>query len=220
MKKNILRIIIIFLIIIFIFQKFPAEKDKINTLLNKFGPIGSSILFIFLYVLSNFFITGDPKEILKIISALFFGGFLSSILIYIAEIINAGLFFYLSRFLGRDFSQKYLKGRFKSIYEKIAKLNFFWIGVARLSVVIPYRVSDICFGLSNISFRRYIFAVLVFSFPRIYFFQFLISAVGDFSLSKFNIYFQENLHITFLFFIYSIFSLCASILLIFKLSKK
>lgn len=217
-KKNILRFIIIFLLIfisIFFIKKFPKEKNFIE-LFNKIPHIYSSILFILLYVLSNFFITGDPKEILKLVSAIIFGAYFSSILIYIAEIINATLFFYLSRFLGKEFAEKYLKGRFKNIYEKVGGLSFFWIGLVRLSIIIPYRVSDICFGLSKISFKRYIFAVLVFSFPRIYFLQFLISSLKKFSLDKVLIYFQENHYISFLFLIYTI----LSIFIILKLKKK
>jgi uncharacterized membrane protein YdjX (TVP38/TMEM64 family) len=181
----------------------------------KFPPVYSSLVFIALYVVSNFFVTGDPKEILKLVSVFVFGVYLSTLLIYIAEIINASLFFNLSRFFGEEFMDKYLKGKFKNVYEKLGQLNLNWIFLLRLNILIPYRVLDICFGLSKISFKKYLAAVLIVSLPRIFFLQYIVGMIGNFSFGNIM---NVKMHpaVAFLFVLYFIFS----IIVIFKTKKR
>lgn len=209
LAKNYIRFlifIIIILILVFISRAFSIDSDKITSFLKKVPPFYSSLIFIVLYVASNFFVTGDPKEILKLVSVFIFGVYLSTFLIYIAEIINASVFFHLSGFLGKDFMDKYLKGKFKNFYEKLGHLSLGWIFLLRLNILIPYRVLDICFGLSKVPFRKYIIAVLVVSLPRIFFLQFIVAALGKISFGRML---NVQLHplIGFLFVLYFIFSI-------------
>lgn len=208
--------IILILSVIFLSKIFSIKKEGIETFLQKTPLVYSSLAFILLYVGSNFFISGDPKEVLKLVSALIFGPYLSTAFIYIAEILNASIFFYLSNFLGQEFTEKYLKGRLKKVYERLGNLSFTWIVLLRLNILIPYRVLDVCFGLSKTHFRKYIFAVLLASPPRIFFLQFIVAGIGQFSLEKIKIYFQAHPLISLLSVLYFIFSL----IIIFKSKKK
>jgi uncharacterized membrane protein YdjX (TVP38/TMEM64 family) len=165
---------------------------------------------------SNFFILGDPKEILKIIGAVFFGAHLSTLLIYISEIINASIFFNMSRVLGKEFVERSLRGKFKKFYEKLSDLNFTWLSLLRLNLLIPYRVLDLSLGVSNVSFKKYILAVLFASLPRIFFWQFIFKTVGELSLEKMMFYFNKQPLTGFLFLLYFIFSL----IVIFKVKKR
>jgi uncharacterized membrane protein YdjX (TVP38/TMEM64 family) len=207
--------IILILVLIFISKTFSIDKDKIDSLLKNVPPLYSSLIFIALYVASNFFITGDPKEVLKLVAIVVFGVYLSAALIYIAEIINATVFFHLSKFLGKEFMDKYLKGRFKNFYEKLGNLNFGWICLLRLNILIPYRVLDVCFGLSKVAFKKYITAVLAVSLPRIFFLQYMVASLGEITFGK---AFKTQLHPLFalLFIIYFIFS----VVVIFKSKKR
>ncbi|MFA5008121.1 MAG: VTT domain-containing protein [Candidatus Omnitrophota bacterium] len=197
--------IILLITLIIISKSFSIDKEKMDAFFKKFPPIYSSLIFIALYVVSNFFVTGDPKEILKLVSVFVFGVYLSALLIYIAEIINATLFFNLSRFFGEEFMNKYLKGKFKNIYEKLGQLNLNWVFMLRLNILIPYRVLDVCFGISKISFRKYLAAVLIVSLPRIFFLQYIVGVLGNFSFGNIM---NMKMHpaVAFLFVLYFMFS--------------
>jgi uncharacterized membrane protein YdjX (TVP38/TMEM64 family) len=207
---------LLILILIFISRAFSVDKEKIDAFLNKIPLTYRSLVFILLYVVSNFFILGDPKEILKIIGAVFFGAHLSTLLIYISEIINASIFFNMSRVLGKEFVERSLRGIFKKFYEKLSDLNFTWLSLLRLNLLIPYRVLDLSLGVSNVSFKKYILAVLFASLPRIFFWQFIFKTVGELSLEKMMFYFNKQPLTGFLFLLYFIFSL----IVIFKVKKR
>lgn len=207
--------LIFFAMLVFLSRYFSIDKEKMDAYFKAIPPLYSSLVFIALYVFSNFFITGDPKEILKLVSVFVFGVYLSTLLIYLAEIINATLFFHLSRFFGEEFMDKYLKGKFKHIYEKLGQMNVGWIFMLRLNILIPYRVLDICFGLSKVSFRKYLSAVLIVSLPRIFFLQYIVGVLGNFSFGNI-MNMQMHPATAFLFVAYFIFS----VVVIFKTKKR
>ncbi|MEM7817055.1 MAG: VTT domain-containing protein [Candidatus Aenigmatarchaeota archaeon] len=204
-KKRFL--IILFLILIIILGKFfPSEQESFKLFFKKLPISFSGLIFIFLYVLTNFFIFLDLKDILKIVGAVIYGAYLSTLFIYIAELINAYLFFNLSNILGKDFLEKVLKGKFKKLYEKIGNLSFTWIFLLRIVPLVPYRALDISFGLSRVPFKKYFLAVILGSLPRIFFIQFPLAAVKEFSIKKMTVYFENHPIILLIFFIYCVFS--------------
>jgi uncharacterized membrane protein YdjX (TVP38/TMEM64 family) len=108
-----------------------------------------------------------------------------------------------------------LKGKFKNFYEKLGDLKFAWIFLLRLNILIPYRVLDICFGLSKVSFKKYIVAVIAASLPRIFFLQFLVAMIGQISFGKI-LKTQLPPLVSLLFLLYFIFS----VMVIFKSKKR
>ncbi|MEI8349502.1 MAG: VTT domain-containing protein [Candidatus Omnitrophota bacterium] len=195
---------------------FSFDQAKIDKFFNKIPRVYWSVIFIALYVVSNFFIFWDIKDILKLIAAILFGAYTSTFLIYIAEIINAYLFFNISNILGKEFVEKSLSGKFKNLYEKLGHLRFSWVVLLRLIPLIPYRVLDISFGLSKIPFRTYLLAVILASLPRIFLIQFPLAAIKDFSSQKMMVYFQSHPFILWAYFAY--FSI--SIVIAVKAKKK
>jgi uncharacterized membrane protein YdjX (TVP38/TMEM64 family) len=197
--KNILRIflkIIAFAAVIFAIiwlgGVFLANMEQIKTILKSIPYIYSSIVFVILYVLANFVFFADIKDLIKPIGAVMFGAYISTLLIYIAEVINAFIFFNLSRALGMKFVDRVLRGKFHKFYDKVSDMNFAWICIFRLIPLIPYRVLDVSFGLSKVSFKKYICAVLLSSPPRIFLIQFILASIGGFSMEKMIKYFSEN----------------------------
>jgi len=131
-------------------------------------------------------------------------------------ILETFLFFNISKILGRTFVEKILKGKFKKFYENLENISFSWIFMLRLLPLIPYRVLDAGFGLSKVSFRKYLAAVILASPPRIFWIQFIMASVGGFSFEKIMQYYQKNSLITFLVLIYFI----VSIVIAFKWKNK
>lgn len=166
-------------------------------------PVGFSMpVFILLYIAANFFIFWDIKDILKIVAAVIYGAYISTALIYCAEIVNAIIFFTLARALGKDFSRKFSEGRFRGLYAKIGNLSFSWILLIRLLPLVPYRVLDVCFGASAVRLRVYLAAVVLASLPRIFMIQFPLAAIGELSTEKMFAYFNAHPKIVYAFFAY------------------
>lgn len=207
---------ILIMIFVLLGNFFSKNFQTISGFLEKTPLVYSSIAFITLYVLANFVVFWDVKDLLKPIAAVIFGALISTLLIYIAEIINAFLFFNISKILGGDFVEKILKGRFKKFYENLENISFSWIFLLRLLPLIPYRVLDVSFGLSKVRFRKYLAAVLLASPPRIFWIQFIMASIGGFSVERIMRYYQENSLVSFLVVVY----LVVSIYIAFKWKKK
>jgi len=200
---------------IFVGRFYSPDIERIDSFLKKVPIAFASFAFTLFYVVGTFFIW-YLKDPLKIVGATLFGAYLSTILIYIAEIINAYLFFHISNVLGKDFVEKSLRGKFKNFYKNLENINLGGIFILRVIPLIPYRILDLSFGLSKVPFRRYILAVVLASPLRIFWIQFILAGIRGFSLTKIIEYFSHNIFIFFLSFIYFIVTLIVAL----KLKKK
>jgi uncharacterized membrane protein YdjX (TVP38/TMEM64 family) len=112
--------------------------------------------------------------------------------------------------------EKALKGKFSRFYEKLENINLGWIVLLRLLPFIPYRVLDVSFGLSKVSFRKYITAVILASPPRIFWIQIILASVGGFYPEKIMKFYQDNPQFSLFIFLY----LVISLIFAFALKKK
>ncbi|MCP4653011.1 MAG: TVP38/TMEM64 family protein [Candidatus Omnitrophica bacterium] len=222
MKKPQFRFIIFIGLLAVLFglgKYFSIDAAKIDDFLDKV-PIGWACLaFIFIYVVGTFLIW-YLKDPLKVVGAIVFGAFLSTALIYVAEIINAYLFFNVSKFLGKDFVEKSLRGRFKGFYEKLEDFSFGWMFLLRAIPFIPYRVLDLSFGLSKVRFRKYFLIVLLASPPRIFWIQYPLASVKSLSIEKMTEYFLNNPLVFTWYFLYTVFACIVVFIMKGKFSKK
>ncbi|MCX5706796.1 MAG: VTT domain-containing protein [Candidatus Omnitrophica bacterium] len=156
----------------------PLNIPAIQSALSKFPLVLSSILYVVLYVVITFFIFFS-KDFFWISGALLFGPFLSALLICIAETINAFILFYMARLLGRAYVEKQVSKKYQYLDAKLGRINFFWLFIFRAAPLIPYRFMDLAAGLTRISFKRYILAVILGSPVKIFWIQFILYAVGQ-----------------------------------------
>ncbi|MFA7114189.1 MAG: VTT domain-containing protein [Candidatus Omnitrophota bacterium] len=166
--------------------------ENIHFFLNKIPSVYLYLFFVGFYVVGTF-IVWHLKDILKIVGALLFGALGSSLLIYLAEIINAYIFFKIAEWGGKDYISKNVQGRFKKIYYKLKAFNIIWLFILRSVPLIPYRVLDMSFGFSGYSFSRYMLVVVFASFPRIFWIQFILSSLRGFSPDTFSVCFSGNI---------------------------
>lgn len=166
--------------------------EAVKAFLKNIPYIYSSIFFVVLYILANFVFFADIKDLLKPIGAVIFGAYISTLLIYVAEVINAFIFFNLSRILGMAFVERILKGKFHKFYDKLSNISFRWVFLLRFVPMVPFRVLDVSFGLSKVSFKKYIWAVILGSPLRIFWIQFILTSIGGFSMEKMMAYYREN----------------------------
>ncbi len=179
-KKTWYRFLLLIIILVIIgisSYYFKIDLETISGYLEKFSLSKAALIFVIIYVFITIFIF-PAKDILKVIASILFGAILSSLLIWIAEIINATVFFYLARYLGRGFVQQKIKGQMKTIDDKIEHSGFRGILILRLIPLIPYRVLDLLSGLTSISFFQYLLIVFIGSPLRIFWVQYVLAAVG------------------------------------------
>ena len=171
------------LLIWYLGKFFPIDTLAIETSLKRFPVFYSGIIFIALYVVITFFIWLS-KDIFRFMAAVLFGAYLSTLFIYIAETINAFILFYTARYLGRGFVENTLKANRKDLDDRLAGVNFFWLFIFRSVPLIPFRFLDLGAGLTKISFKKYLAAVILGSPLRIFWVQFVLSGVGKSIFAK------------------------------------
>lgn len=179
--KNKIKFLIFISAIILIWylgRSFHLDAEAIKNSLGKFPVLYSGIIFIILYVTVTFFIWLS-KDIFKLIAAVIFGAYISTLFIWLAEIINAFILFYLARYLGRNFVEKSLQGKDNNLDERLGKVGFLWLFLFRAVPLIPFRFLDLACGLTKISFRKYLTAVILGSSLRIFWVQYALSGAGE-----------------------------------------
>ena len=156
---------------------FFSNQDAVRAFFARF-PFGlAAALLVVLYVASSFIIF-DVKDILKIVSALLFGAWWSTLLIWIAELINNTMLFHLARRLGRSWIERKF-GLHGNDVGWVQKLCGVWqIFILRTIPVVPYRVLDLAYGLTAVQFRRYFIVSAVASPVRIFWLQSVLTALG------------------------------------------
>jgi len=197
---------ILVLIFLFVGRVYSIDQEGIQNYLGRIPVVWSGIVFVVLYVVLSFFIWLGPKDIFKIVGVLVYGLYTSTLLIYIAEMINVLALFSLSRFMGRDFVAQKLPGKIQQIDQAVSRTGFFSIFFARFFPIIPFRFLDIGFGLTKIRLRKYWSICLLSSPLRIFFVQLFLSLGLDTVMNpqKLEQYLTAHPHIMGVTFLYSI----------------
>lgn len=178
--KNTVKFLLLFIclgLLWYLGRFLHIDAEAIERSLGKFPVFYSAILYILLYVTVTFFVFFS-KDIFWIAGAVVFGAYLSTLLVLIAEIINAFILFHLARYLGRNFVEHHLKRKSQTLDERAGNLNFFWLFIMRFVPLIPYRFLDLGIGLTKIHFKRYLAVALLASPIRIFWVQYTLSVIG------------------------------------------
>ena len=179
-EKHEIEFLLLVLIIasVWFFGKFlHIDTTGIEESLKAFPLVYSSVLYILLYVIITFFIFFS-KDVFWLMGAVLFGAALSTLFICIAEVINAFILFHIARRFGRAYVEKSISEKYKHLDEKLGRINFFWLFIFRAAPLIPYRFLDLGAGLTKISFRRYLAAVIVGSPIKMFWIQYILYGVG------------------------------------------
>ncbi|MBF0121986.1 MAG: TVP38/TMEM64 family protein [Candidatus Omnitrophica bacterium] len=155
-----------------------SDEARIQSFFQQF-PFGLAAVFLIIgYVLSSFVIL-DLKDILKIVAAILFGAWWSTLFIWLAELINNAMLFHLSRRLGRAWIERKFHLGGKDVRWVEAMCGVWQIFVLRIIPAVPYRILDVAYGLTAVSFRRYFTVSAVASPLRIFWFQFILAGLGS-----------------------------------------
>ncbi|MDP2906077.1 MAG: VTT domain-containing protein [Candidatus Omnitrophota bacterium] len=177
-KLGFLILVIALFLIWYLGGLFHIDYELIRGRLSSLPLFFSGIIFVVLYVVVTFFIWFS-KDIFRVIAAVVFGALWSTLFILIAETINAFILFHASRYLGRGFVEKSLRGSGSRFDQRIGRANFLWLLIFRAAPLVPFRFLDLACGLTRISFRKYLSAVILASPLRIFWVQFALAGAGE-----------------------------------------
>jgi uncharacterized membrane protein YdjX (TVP38/TMEM64 family) len=161
----------------YIGRNWRPDTANLQKFLLEFPLWYSGISYIFFYVVVTFFIFFS-KDVLWLIAAVIFKPVLATLFICIAETINAFILFYLARYLGRAYVSKQVTGKYKTLDRRIGNISFFWLFIFRVAPLIPYRFLDLAAGLTRISFRKYLVAVVIGSPIKMFWIEYILYGVG------------------------------------------
>lgn len=174
----------------------------------------AGMVFIAAYVGVTFFVW-FAKDLFRIVGALVFGPYWSTFFIWFAELVNAAVFFHLSRRLGRAYVAEKFHLKAERLDHAGRKGGVWHIFLLRALPVIPFRILDLAYGLTAVSFQKYLVVSAVALPVRIFWVQFVVAALGGavFDIPRAMAYFESNMAALWLSFLYLILSATAVILL-------
>ncbi len=174
----------------------------------------AGVLFVAAYVGITFFVW-FAKDLFRIVGAVTFGPYWSTLFILVGELLNATIFFHMSRNLGRSYIAELFHIKEGDLNKAKPHGGVWHIFLLRSLPIIPFRIIDLAYGLTTVPFRKY-FVVSAFAMPvRIFWVQFVVAALGGaiFDLNRAMAYFEKNIFALWLSFFYLFFSLAAVLLL-------
>lgn len=166
-KYAISSILIIF--IIFIFFKYRKDlsnmslADMKNYILS-YGKF-SSIIFVIIYSLKPLVLV-IPVSLMSILAGNVFGPYKAILLSMIGCFASGTMAFFLSKFLGRSFVDRLLKGKAMKLDDNIEKHGFKIMAIMRLSFVFPYDPLSYAAGLTKMKYKDFILGTLLGVFPE------------------------------------------------------
>jgi len=176
-------------------QIFNINVSSYQTLFSSYPITISGLIFVLLYVGTTTFVWFGPKDVLRISSAIFFGAYVSTVFVWIGEMINAVIMFHLSRILGREYVQQKFGCKEAKLDQMKGDASLLGMIAWRINPLIPFRMMDLGYGLTKISFRKYFIAIVAVSFFRILWLQFILAGIGVNLFKNFSSmlnYFNEN----------------------------
>ena len=155
------------------------------------------------------------KDLLRVVAALVFGPYWSTLFIWIGELANSVVFFHMSRKLGRAYIAEKFHLKETKLESFGGKGGVWHIFLLRSMPLVPFKVLDLGYGLTSVTFRKYCLVTAVAMPAWIFWFQLIYAALGSSVLDPARLmdYLIQNITLIRLGFIYLALSAVAMILL-------
>ena len=170
------------------------DQQTFQDYLQGFPLFWSGLIFILLYVGLTFFVWVGPKDVLRVVGAFLFGPYLSTLIVWVGEMGNACVMFSFSRHFGRGYVAERMPGKMQRLDQVIAEKSFWRIFFLKFFPIVPFRFSDLAFGLTRIPLKKYLLISAVASPLRIFVIQFFLALGMDTILNpaKLSVYLQDH----------------------------
>lgn len=179
-------------------KKFGFSEEHIKNYILHFPFYLSGAVYVVLFV-GLTLLVWFSKDGMMILGAWLFGLWGSTLLTFIAESLNAVVYFILARKLGRGYVEEKMTGKWQGLDRRLSGASFTDLILLRAVILVPYRFLDLAFGLTNISLKRYMTAVIAGSLPRVlmrqYFLVYILHLIND--QQAFTQFVEANLWLSF-----------------------
>ncbi|MCX7711666.1 MAG: TVP38/TMEM64 family protein, partial [Clostridia bacterium] len=122
-----------------------------------------------------------------VLSGRLFGPLLGFIYSMISVFTSASLAYFISRYLGKDFVEKLLRGKIQQLDEKAETHGFKIVLVMRLSSVFPFDVFNYALGLTKVKYKDFILGTIIGIIPETFSLTFMGSSLHSPKSGKFFI---------------------------------
>ncbi|EJO5346309.1 TVP38/TMEM64 family protein [Clostridium botulinum] len=171
-KKDLFKMIGLGLIIIVVVMVLLTHGHTIRRmnirrmvrLIRSFGKF-SAICFLIVYALKPLVLV-IPASMLSLVGGILFGPVEGFILNMLGFLLSGTLAFSLSRFLGKTFVDKILKGKAVELDNNIEKEGFKIIFLLRFPPIFPYDPISYASGLTKMKYKHFVFGSLLGVIPE------------------------------------------------------
>lgn len=166
--KIALGLFVAFMVCMFFMNKTDAVKNigisDIRSFIDSKGSLGPIVYVVLLTLLPLLLF---PDSLIVIAGGMAFGLGWGTVLTSIGSLLGGMISFYISRYVGKDFVQKYAKdiSAFKGKNNKVN--GFFLILILRLIPMFPFKVVSYSAGLTNVKAKDFAIATVIGSMPGI-----------------------------------------------------
>jgi len=165
---------------VFLFQSTSLgrffQPEQVRAAIQSYGSL-APVIYILIYSVAPVFFV--PGWIITVAGGLAFGAVWGTALTVIGATIGATLAFLVSRFMGREYVARLLKGKFKSLDDQAAAHGFQVIFFLRLVPLVPFNILDYVAGISKISLKDYMLGTFMGIIPGTFAYVYLGNALTN-----------------------------------------
>ncbi len=172
MNNRKLQFILIFIgLLLVVWWIFHSESISFKFLTpayikEKIGAFGNWAFVVYIAVyIANTILIFPPNAPISLSAGLLFGPLWGFVTIMVSIALSTSVAFWIARSLGRKFVDKYIKGRWEDIAQKLAKKGFVTVFCLRLVPVIQYEILNYICGISTIKFRDFFLGTILGMIP-------------------------------------------------------
>lgn len=147
--------------------------DAVKDYINSFGE-NAAIVFILIFSIRTLLVI-FPCSVVIILGGSIFGPIMGFVNSMIGIFISASLAFLLSRYMGKGFVQKILRGKADRLDMKVGEHGFKIIFFMRISIIFPYDIMNFAAGLTKVKYKDFILGTLLGIAPE----TFALNYLGD-----------------------------------------
>lgn len=137
----------------------------------------SAICFLAIFILKPVILV-VPASLFAIAAGNIFGLYASFALSMLGSFGAATVAFYMARFLGKSFVDKFLKGKTPKLDQGIENHGFFIMLIMRLSFIFPHDPLSFAAGLTKMKYSDFILGTLLGIIPEMFSYALVGSSIG------------------------------------------
>lgn len=156
---------VVFLSVRFLGLGEYLDQERLSEWIDSFGIWGPVVYIVFYTFAPSLMLPGLP---ITVIGGVLFGPVWGIVYASTGGTLGAGVAFLVSRYMGREWVEGFLKGRssrWQELDEEVERQGWKIVAFTRLIPLFPFNMLNYAFGLTRIKFSHYLAASYVFMMP-------------------------------------------------------